>query len=92
MQVYIARAGLIAQGAIQDNHGHKALEFTAENRHWEFEFKKACKDQNSEAKLQEDINQIVTKDYVNSTEFQELRKVSMVFSLSNRKFGKWAGL
>lgn len=48
------------------------------------------KDQSEEAQLQEAINQIVNRDYGNPTEFQELKREALVFSLETRKFVKWA--
>jgi len=90
VQVYMAGAGLDPKPEVSGNQGRSDLEVTSGNRLWVFEFKSIKDNQNAEAKLQEAINQIVKRDYGNPTEFQELRRVAMVFSLSKRQFVKWA--
>ena len=90
VQVYMAGAGLKTKAEVEGNHGRSDLEVIAGNRFWVFEFKAVDKDQNSETKLQEAVDQIQARDYGNPTEHQELRRVAMVFSIEKRQFVKWA--
>lgn len=89
VQVYMSAAGLEARTEVQGNPDSSDLEVTSGNRLWVFEFK-ADENRSAESQLQEAINQILERDYGNPTEFQELRRVAMVFSLKQRQFVKWA--
>jgi len=89
VQVYLAGAGLEARAEVHGSKGRSDMEVTSGNRLWVFEFK-ADENRSAESQLQEAINQILERDYGNPTEFQELRRVAMVFSLKQRQFVKWA--
>lgn len=90
VQVYIAGAGLKPRAEVHGNHGRSDLEVAAGNRLWVFEFKVVNREQNSEEKLQEAVDQVIKRGYGNPTEHQQLKRVAMVFSLEKRQFVKWA--
>lgn len=90
VQVYFAGAGLEPRVEQHNAHGRSDLEIKLNHRHWVFEFKVVREGQSQELKLQEAMDQLISRQYGRQNETDELIRVALVYSIKDRRFVKWA--
>lgn len=92
IQVYLAGAGLDSKVERHNSHGRSDLEVKVGARLWVFELKTAHKEKSSDAALQEAFDQLTSRRYGEQDAVEKLERVALVFSLSERRFVRWAAV
>ncbi len=89
VQVFFSGAGLRPIVEHHNAHGRSDLEVDVVNRHWVFEFKVVEENRSADDKLEEAVQQIVTRNYGSSFQDREMFRLALIFSIKERKFIRW---
>lgn len=92
IQVYLAGAGLDPKVERHNAHGRSDLEVKVGARLWVFELKTAYEGKSADAALQEAVGQLTSRRYGEQDAAEKLERVAFVFSLSGRRFVRWAAV
>ena len=92
IQVYLAGAGLDPKVERHNAHGRSDLEDKVGARLWVFELKTAYEGKSADAALQEAVGQLTSRRYGEQDAAEKLERVAFVFSLSGRRFVRWAAV